>query len=67
MLHGTIKYYDKALGHGMIKPSDQSRDVFFTKEVVKGGIKWVSPRVPVTYELYKLGNPEAKLVKRHTV
>ena len=67
MPHGTIKHYDDELSQGMIIPSDQSRDVFFTKKVVKGGIKWVSPRVPVTYELYEgQGTPEAKLVKRRT-
>lgn len=65
MANGIIKNYDKGLGHGMIKPSDKSRDVYFTKKVVKGGVKWVAPRVPVTYELWEdKGSPEAKLVKR---
>jgi len=67
MPNGSIKNYDNDLGQGMIEPSDQSRDVFFTREVVKGGVKWVFAGVKVMYELYGgNGDPEANLVKRRS-
>ena len=67
MPHGTVRHYDDELGHGMIEPSNQSRDVYFAKKVVRGGVRWVTSGVRVTYELYEGdGTPEAKLVKRRT-
>ena len=65
MPNGSIKHYDNDIGQGMIEPSDRSRDVFFTRAVVKGGVKWVFAGVQVMYKLYEgNGDPEAKLVKR---
>ena len=65
MPEGTIKHYSDDLGHGMITPSDQSRDVFFNRHVVEGGLVWLAPGVKVTYELFDGdGSPQAKSVKR---
>ena len=65
MSNGSIKTYDDYQEIGLIEPADQSRFVFFTRDVVENGVQWVAPGVQVTYELYEgEGTPEAKFVRR---
>lgn len=62
---GTIKSFDRDTRIGLIEPSGFSKDVLFTASVVVGGTAWVSPGVPVEYELYgEGGEPEAKMVRK---
>ena len=63
MYKGKIKNYLSNEGHGLIEPSDRSKDVFFNDNVVKGGTGWLAKGARVKYELYaKGGTPQAKLV-----
>lgn len=67
MPNGQIKSYIAIEESGMISPSDQSRDVYFTRWNVEGGSEWLAKGVKVTYELSDVdGSPRATTVKRRT-